>query len=575
MSSLSARRLAALQRPRRKRLAITMAGAVSLGSYEAGVIYEVITALGEHNASAAEADRFEIDVLTGASAGGMTAAIVAQKLLYEAGSLRSPADNPFHRPWVDLVDIMGLLAVSPGESARESIFSSDAIEAVSRALLTQRYADSPGGTGRGAPVRDRHPVAAETIRLGLALSNLNGVDYSVPLRPRGDFTYTRHADRFERVFHAGGSDGGDTFEAWEEVRRAAVACGAFPFAFRAQDLRRRSEEYTDPDVVPMSGESREYAYTDGGVFQNEPLGLAKQLVNRIDDHAQNDQRFYLFISPGARHSTADSQFQAKGADFVKFGGRLMAAVVDQAQFQDWITAEGVNDDLARFNARATALKEALLGGQVTAGQLAASAAPLMTALFASRRVAVDDTLDAARERVRHQFAEEVSELEGRGFAGAEANAWIDVVLAIETAAELGPRDEMRIYAIHSPPGQLASADLLAFQGFFDRAYRQHDFDVGRLAARDFVQRVNESGDPLGPVRPGPIQTPIRLARGPDGQPLEGLTLERVDAGRRRLVARRLEARADQALRELGVPGAVRWAFRRLVLERQIERLLKL
>ena len=32
-----------------KRLAITIAGAVSLGSYEAGVLYEVLDAIHQHN----------------------------------------------------------------------------------------------------------------------------------------------------------------------------------------------------------------------------------------------------------------------------------------------------------------------------------------------------------------------------------------------------------------------------------------------------------------------------------------------------------------------------------------------
>jgi hypothetical protein len=32
-----------------KRLAITISGAVSLGSYEAGVLYEVVNAIGQHN----------------------------------------------------------------------------------------------------------------------------------------------------------------------------------------------------------------------------------------------------------------------------------------------------------------------------------------------------------------------------------------------------------------------------------------------------------------------------------------------------------------------------------------------
>jgi len=50
-----------------KRLAITISGAVSLGSYEAGVLYEVITALGQHNQNTPNEDeKILIDVLTGA-----------------------------------------------------------------------------------------------------------------------------------------------------------------------------------------------------------------------------------------------------------------------------------------------------------------------------------------------------------------------------------------------------------------------------------------------------------------------------------------------------------------------------
>jgi len=66
-----------------KRLAITIAGAVSLGSYEAGVLCEVLDAINQHHDDPATAadDRIVIDVLTGASAGGMTAIILAQKLL--------------------------------------------------------------------------------------------------------------------------------------------------------------------------------------------------------------------------------------------------------------------------------------------------------------------------------------------------------------------------------------------------------------------------------------------------------------------------------------------------------------
>ena len=80
-----------------KRLAITISGAVSLGSYEAGVLYEICEALRQHNEDpetiANPADRIEIDVLTGASAGGMTAVIAAQSLLYSRNALKDPTNR--------------------------------------------------------------------------------------------------------------------------------------------------------------------------------------------------------------------------------------------------------------------------------------------------------------------------------------------------------------------------------------------------------------------------------------------------------------------------------------------------
>src|SRR6266851_7221819 len=97
-----------------KKLAITIAGAVSLGSYESGVAFEILDAIAQHNDWAVKnnfpEERFEIDVLTGASAGGMTSAMIAQRLLYDGPSMSLPYDNPLFNAWVSSVDIAGLLA---------------------------------------------------------------------------------------------------------------------------------------------------------------------------------------------------------------------------------------------------------------------------------------------------------------------------------------------------------------------------------------------------------------------------------------------------------------------------------
>ncbi|MBI5186463.1 MAG: patatin-like phospholipase family protein [Nitrospinae bacterium] len=94
-----------------QKLAIVISGAVSLGSYEAGVMYEIINAIGQHNSheDTKRKERIEIDVITGASAGGMTAVITAQKLLYEASALSDPYNNHLYKPWMQDVDIEGLL----------------------------------------------------------------------------------------------------------------------------------------------------------------------------------------------------------------------------------------------------------------------------------------------------------------------------------------------------------------------------------------------------------------------------------------------------------------------------------
>lgn len=53
------------------------------------MLFETLTALRQHNTTPGRTDdeKIEIDVITGASAGCMTAAIAAQKLLYEGNSL--------------------------------------------------------------------------------------------------------------------------------------------------------------------------------------------------------------------------------------------------------------------------------------------------------------------------------------------------------------------------------------------------------------------------------------------------------------------------------------------------------
>jgi hypothetical protein len=83
-----------------RKVAITISGAVSLGSYESGVAFEILDALSQHNQWADQHnlpdERIEIDVLTGASAGGMTVSMISQRLLFDGPAMNLPYDNPLY-----------------------------------------------------------------------------------------------------------------------------------------------------------------------------------------------------------------------------------------------------------------------------------------------------------------------------------------------------------------------------------------------------------------------------------------------------------------------------------------------
>lgn len=174
-----------------KKLAITMAGAVSLGSYEAGVLYEVLDAVHQHNTNpeTTDVDKILIDVITGASAGGMTAVILAQKLLYCAGEFKGPYDNPLYNVWVKRITLAGLQATAEDEPALDSLFSSDLIDTISKEELNARY-----GTTPFAPAQP-HSGVGDEMQVGLALTNLNGVAYGYPVQPSGKFTTSTTAIR--------------------------------------------------------------------------------------------------------------------------------------------------------------------------------------------------------------------------------------------------------------------------------------------------------------------------------------------------------------------------------------------
>jgi Patatin-like phospholipase len=528
-----------------KRLAVTIAGAVSLGSYESGVLYEVLDAIGQHNRNPAtvEADRITVDVLTGASAGGMTAIILAQKLLFNGDEFIGPYDNPLYNTWVKRIGMDGLQATQDDELALHSLFSSDLIESISKETLMARYASSPPS------MAVRHTAAGDEIRVGVALTNLNGVAYGYPVQPAGKFDYIDYCDQLTRHVVAATCDNA---EFWEPLRQAAVASGAFPVAFRAQDMQRSAKGEPDDynalkNLEPWPQDPATFTYSDGGILQNQPLGMAKNLVDMIDNHQDQESRFYLFVSPHAKDPDADDGFHEGNADYVHLIKRLLGVVMGQSGFQDWITAQGINRRVALLDDRATGLKTAMLTGEIDIQALAITASSILALFFQNGEhtppgATAPESIEAAKSRIAAQYSAEMSALSKQP---GQADAFRDAVLAFETAAELGARDFMNIYGVTATDRELAGAGVQAFLGFFDQNFRDHDYDTGRAHARAVLTdpALSKTGA-IGPI----VYTgsPIR----PIDARLDGLKLSEVPVADLEKFKEGTRRRTKQMVREL-------------------------
>jgi Patatin-like phospholipase len=531
-----------------RRLAITIAGAVSLGSYEAGVLYEVLEAITQHNnAVKSDGDRIEIDVLTGASAGGMTAIILAQKLMYNRTEFTGPYNNPLYNTWVERIDLKGLQDTQDDEPALHSILSSDLIGEISNELLTARY-DNPA-----PPKADRHPALAAKLGIGVALTNLNGVAFGYPVIPDGRFTYIDATDQMSRMIDefddAGVFGKADRLDFWEPLRQAAVACGAFPFAFRACDVQRsrklETEDYASPNLQDWPHDPATFTYSDGGILQNQPLGIAKNLVDLIDEHLNEESRYYLFVSPHAKDPEASDNFHAANADYLHLFERLILTIVGQAGFQDWITALSVNDRLALLDGRVEGLCNAIVKGEIGVPELGSVSKAVLGLFFLDGKhhppgAREDETLAAAQTRIAKQYASEIGAVEVEKGPGS-GDVFRDAILAFETAAGLGARDLMTIYGITATDSDLAGGGLQAFLGFFDVNFRQHDYDVGREHAQK-VLKSNSGGGLL------PIPYIPKTIRPIDAR-LDGLKLSAVPIADVQAFKAGLHKRLKQALKE--------------------------
>jgi len=481
------------------RLVLIMGGGVSLGTYIAGALTEIFWAL-QNQAQRGRTGNVapvRIEVLSGASAGAISAALFARALTTAPAAI---AD--LHRIWVREISIESLLG------AEEEGYDP-------RALLSAREIDRLAAETfyRPADYREWQPFCTSPLRIGITLSNLGGVRFRLDYANEIDtyFSTRIHADHITFELDESEPEAG----VWQRIGDAAVASAAFPGAFPPRSIRRRVIDYFPAVFAPELGPEVPMWYVDGGVFDNEPVGLAKDLVEENPSHQQFDYR-YILIDPYLAENRVgvNDEVFSEPSSLTRVLATLAAAVHGQSNAKDWIRANKVNWRLAeqrRFVIeRLRPLIELAMADQEGIAAQVASGLEDQARSIAHFKRGVNRPFPPLNDEVESYLRANLQRIEDdpryaealEGLGDKAREAMLSMIFIVECAAGLRDKEPMPLYLI-APQGDepypLAGDFLFNFGGFFREEWREHDFLCGRRDARAVLLeeiRDQESGEPL-------------------------------------------------------------------------------
>jgi hypothetical protein len=362
-------------------LGLVMAGAVSAGAYTGGVMDFLLQAL---DAWYAEKDRpgsdapphdVRLRVATGASAGGMTAAMMAittreavPPVTPDAGD-DVKARNKFYDAWVRQVAIEKLLEdndLRGNTGPVRSVLDSTVLDRIADRM----FAPSPAGV---APPR---PYVANPFVVALTLTNLRGVPYQLKFLGAEDapvpYTMRLHADQL--TFAVGAPSPLEAITPpdkaipldptrvgqgeWPTLVTAALATGAFPFGLAPRTLRQAAGTYDDRvwyHPYPRTVDGRhecgffaplkaamgvrpdfDYVFTcvDGGTIDNEPVGMAREHLGWAGRAGSPQPSAILLIDPFPNQEAFQPEYDFPQAfSLFRLAPALLGALMGQARFK--------------------------------------------------------------------------------------------------------------------------------------------------------------------------------------------------------------------------------------------------
>jgi hypothetical protein len=349
-----------------------MAGAISAGAYTAGVLDFLTEALDEWEQAKAAGQavpmhEISIEVMSGASAGGMCAAISSVMLNQEFEHIhdttKTGTTNVFYESWVNRIDITELLKTDDLQKSSQlnSLLDSSIISNIADFALT------PG-------TLKKRPYVSPYLTLYLSLTNLRGTPYSLNGEAPGSVEETTffYGDRicFQTQL-AGSNPAGDprthlldftnkNAPEWGTLRVSAMATGAFPIFLAPRILSRNLREYTpplwesvaavstgtpppvSPSFPPNTPNPLQTLNVDGGMTNNDPFIYAQDYLarlepsldtNRVTTPAEEVDRLVINVAPFPTTSAFDVNYNpVAAANVFSLMGTLLSALLSQSRF---------------------------------------------------------------------------------------------------------------------------------------------------------------------------------------------------------------------------------------------------
>lgn len=450
------------------RLSLTISGAVSLGAYEGGALAALLYAA--RTVASGSDPALRIDVMSGASAGSITALLAARTLLqgYDPGTVMSGA-------WV-IDDSLGNM-LAHGTQAPLSI---DTLRRMGRDLLDPAAAEP-------SPHRQADPV-----RLSFTLACLRGLEYRLPRLGRDPVQASTFVDTSDHVLTPDVPIDALTGPPAASVLDAALASAANELGFPPYLLDRGAQwpDYRRNGVDNLPpGTDRSFWYTDGGTIDNEPLGRTLELANEADADGADSRRLHLLIHPHPTAALRDLSWSNPQVQptFTQTAVRALEMQRTQSLYADLERVEQTNSRIAWIDALHRELGAAL--DRLPAESRAPVMAALTNAIESMQRDA--ESLRQQRTGTQADGSPGAGQPDGRSPGELFSRA-------LHLASGLAGKYPARVDVIsplllpesrtHSVDRLLSGEVLFHFGGFLDETMRRNDFDLGYRSTLAWLSR---------------------------------------------------------------------------------------